>query len=139
MQISGISSMPSISTMVPALTPQRGSGPPTVPSLTPSALSASASSSAAVVPSVQSSHAAPSAPASSHGSSQSLSAAGSLAAATLAAVYSTTVGGKSYSGSMEESGGEYVASVPNPPGASASGSSIQSAENNLTIVIDTLA
>lgn len=56
----------------------------------------------------------------------------------LAAVYATTVAGKNYSGSVEESGGEYSASVPNLPGASASGSSVQSAENNLTLVIDTL-
>ena len=57
---------------------------------------------------------------------------------TLAAVYSTTVGGKSFSGSVEESGGEYEASVAGMPGASASGSSIQSAENNLDIKIDAL-
>jgi predicted RNase H-like HicB family nuclease len=58
--------------------------------------------------------------------------------ATLAASYSTTVGGKNYSGSVEESGGTYVASVGNLPGASASGSSVQSAENNLSIKIDEL-
>ena len=57
---------------------------------------------------------------------------------TLAAVYSTTVGGKSFSGSVEESEGEYEASVAGMPGVSASGSSIQSAENNLDIKIDTL-
>ena len=65
--------------------------------------------------------------------------ASSAQEATLAAVYSTTVAGKSYSGDVEESGGEYEASVANMPGASASGSSIQSAENNLEIKIDTLA
>lgn len=57
---------------------------------------------------------------------------------TLAAVYSATVGGKNYSGSVEQSGGVYSASVPNLPGASASGSSVQAAENNLTLRIDTL-
>jgi len=56
----------------------------------------------------------------------------------LAAVYSTTVAGRNYSGSVEESDGEYNASVPNLPGASAIGSSVQPAENNLTLVIDTL-
>jgi predicted RNase H-like HicB family nuclease len=56
----------------------------------------------------------------------------------LAAAYSTTVAGKSYAGSVQESGGEYTASVPNLPGASASGSSIESAENSLTQIIDTL-
>ena len=59
-------------------------------------------------------------------------------AATLAASYSTTVGGKNYSGTVEESGGTYTASVANLLGAIASGSSIQSAENNLSIRIDTL-
>ena len=49
------------------------------------------------------------------------------------ASYSTTAGGKNYSESIEESGGTYLASVPNPPGASASGSSVQSAEDNLNI------
>jgi hypothetical protein len=58
---------------------------------------------------------------------------------TLAASYSTTVAGKSYSGSVEESDGTYLASVPNVPGASASGSSVESAENNLNVVLDTLA
>jgi hypothetical protein len=57
---------------------------------------------------------------------------------TLAAAYSTTVGGKQYSGSVEESGGEYTASVSNLAGATASGSSIQSAENNLDMRIDIL-
>jgi predicted RNase H-like HicB family nuclease len=57
----------------------------------------------------------------------------------LAASYSTTVAGKSYSGSVEESEGTYVASVPMPPGVSASGSTIQSAEENLNTILDTLA
>jgi len=55
---------------------------------------------------------------------------------TPAAVYSATVAGKNYSGSVEETGGEYTASVASPPGASASGSSIELAENNLTVAID---
>jgi predicted RNase H-like HicB family nuclease len=55
-----------------------------------------------------------------------------------AAVYTTTIAGKSYSGSVEQSNGEYIGSVPNLPGASASGSSIQSAENNLGAIIDTI-
>jgi predicted RNase H-like HicB family nuclease len=56
----------------------------------------------------------------------------------MAGVYSTTVAGKSYAGSVEESAGEYTASVANLPGASASGSSLESAENSLTQVIDEL-
>ncbi|MGA3346069.1 MAG: hypothetical protein ABSC76_14495 [Terracidiphilus sp.] len=58
---------------------------------------------------------------------------------TVAASYSTTVAGRSYAASVEESGGTYTASVPIPPGLSASGSSIESAENNLNIILDTLA
>jgi hypothetical protein len=57
----------------------------------------------------------------------------------LAAQYSTTVAGKSYPLSVDEAGGTYVASVPNPPGASATGSSPQSAEDNLDMKLDTLA
>jgi predicted RNase H-like HicB family nuclease len=58
--------------------------------------------------------------------------------AALTTSYSTTVAGKSYSGSVQESDGSYVASIPNLPGASASGSSVQSAENNLNVVVDSL-
>jgi hypothetical protein len=54
--------------------------------------------------------------------------------------YTTTVAGKSYSGSVqEETDGEYFASVPDLPGAIASGSSLQAAENNLATIIDALA
>jgi predicted RNase H-like HicB family nuclease len=52
--------------------------------------------------------------------------------------FSTTVGGKLYSGSVEESGGEYTASVPSLAGASATGSSIAAAENNLNNRINEL-
>ena len=58
---------------------------------------------------------------------------------TIAASYSTTVGGRSYAASVEESGGVYTASVPMPPGLRASGGSIESAEINLSILLDTLA
>jgi len=59
--------------------------------------------------------------------------------ATIAASYSTTLGGKSYAASVEESGGVFTASVPMPPGLRASGGSIESAEFNLNIILDTLA
>jgi hypothetical protein len=59
--------------------------------------------------------------------------------ATVAASYSTTVGGRNYSASVQKSAGVYTASVPMPPGLSASGSSIESAEINLGIILDTLA
>ena len=63
----------------------------------------------------------------------------SAAEDVLAAVYSTTVDGQTYSGSVEESDGEYTASVANLPDASASGSSVEAAEDNLGTVIDALA
>ena len=53
--------------------------------------------------------------------------------------YTTSVGGKSYSGNVQQSGGHYTVSVPNLPGASASGSSLQAAENALNVKIDVLA
>jgi len=52
--------------------------------------------------------------------------------------YSTTVAGKQYSGSVENSGGQYTASVPGLAGASASGSTMQAAEDALTLRIDEL-
>jgi hypothetical protein len=57
----------------------------------------------------------------------------------IAAPYSAVAGGKSYPGSVEESAGVYVASVPDPPGASASGATAQIAENNLEMKLDELA
>jgi predicted RNase H-like HicB family nuclease len=55
-------------------------------------------------------------------------------------VYSTTVGGQQYAGTIEQSNGEYTVSVPNipGPGANASGTSEMAAENNLDTVIDEL-
>ena len=82
-------------------------------------------------------------PASKSGNASSTPAAGSAAGAqsdaTLAAVYTTSVKGTSYSGSVDESDGTYTASVPSLTGASATGSSIQSAENSLTTRVDELA
>jgi hypothetical protein len=66
------------------------------------------------------------------------SAVSASEASALAASYSTTVGGKSYSGTVVESGGVYTASVASLPGATASGSSAEAAENNLTVRIDVL-
>ena len=50
-----------------------------------------------------------------------------------------TVAGKNYALSIEEAGDTYIASVSNPPGASATGSSVQTAEDNLDVKLDTLA
>jgi len=62
-----------------------------------------------------------------------------LQAPPLTSAYSTTVSGKSYPLSVELSAGIFVASVPNPPGASATGATAQSAEMNLDMKLDTLA
>jgi hypothetical protein len=58
---------------------------------------------------------------------------------TLAATYSTTVSGKNYAGSVEEAAGVYIASVPSPPGITASGLNVQTAEDNLDMKLDALA
>jgi predicted RNase H-like HicB family nuclease len=50
--------------------------------------------------------------------------------------YSTTVAGQQYAGTVEESNGVYTVSVPNVPGATATGNSEIAAENNLDNVID---
>ena len=71
-------------------------------------------------------------------SSSTTQTSGIIQQGLLAAVYSTTVAGKSYSGDVEATGGVYEASVPNLFGASATGSSIQAAENNLSVRIDAL-
>jgi hypothetical protein len=51
----------------------------------------------------------------------------------------TTVAGKNYSASVQESNGEYVVSVPNLPDATATASTAEAAENALTLKIDILA
>ncbi len=68
-------------------------------------------------------------------------AAGTTAATTatlLNAVYTTTVGGKRYSGSISHADGLYTISVPNVPGASVTAPSLQAAEAELYIRIDEL-
>ena len=62
----------------------------------------------------------------------------SVQVTTTVATHSTTVAGRTYAESVEKLGDAYVVSVPNPPGASAIGSSIESAENSLNIKLDTL-
>ena len=66
-------------------------------------------------------------------------AASVVQVSTLAATYSPTVSGKNYAGSVEEAAGVYIASVPSPPGITASGLSVQTAEDNLDMKLDALA
>jgi len=58
---------------------------------------------------------------------------------TLVGAYTTTIGGVTYSGSVEEENGVYTASVSSLGGATATGSSMIEAENNLAVRIDELA
>jgi hypothetical protein len=52
--------------------------------------------------------------------------------------FSTTVAGKTYNANVSYSDGEYTAAASNLSGASASGSTVQAAENNLTTRISIL-
>jgi hypothetical protein len=58
--------------------------------------------------------------------------------ATLAAVFSTSAGGRTYSANVEQTGAEYTVAVTGLTGAVASGSSIAAAEENLDNRIDML-
>jgi hypothetical protein len=74
--------------------------------------------------------------------SQSVSTAssnGAVGSETLAAVYITSAAGRDFSASVDQAGSVYVATLPYPPGGTASGESVQQVENNLTIRIDELA
>jgi hypothetical protein len=53
-------------------------------------------------------------------------------------VYSTTVAGQQYAGTVEESNGVYTVSVQSIPYATATGANAMAAENNLDSVIDEL-
>ena len=70
---------------------------------------------------------------------QALDSASAVQVVAIKGALSTTVAGKNYSLSIEQAGATYVASVPDPPGATATGSSAQVAENYLDIKLDTLA
>jgi hypothetical protein len=68
-----------------------------------------------------------------------VASAASAATSTLSTtIYSTSVGGKSYSANISQANGTYTLSVPNLPGASVSGSSLNAAESALSVKIDTL-
>jgi hypothetical protein len=53
--------------------------------------------------------------------------------------YSASVGGKDYTADINLSSGQYIATVPELPGVSASGNTLQAAENNLDARISVLA
>ncbi len=139
MQIAGLTSIAPLTTIVapgstataskPAATPPSAPPAPSTTAASPATAAASTKAATGAAASAKSSSSRPASTQSSSDASQE---------DTLAAVYSASVGGKAYSGSVDESGGQYSASVPNLPGATASGSSIQAAESNLTLKIDML-
>jgi hypothetical protein len=106
--------------------------------LNPALADRSASTAAQPAPSTSSQASSPSSidSASSGGGSSGESA--SALSSTRLPSYSATVAGTQYTGSVEESGGKYTVSVPNLPGATASGLSMVAAENALTFRIDEL-
>jgi len=67
-----------------------------------------------------------------------LTAAQQIAALTVDLGFSTTVAGKTYNAGVTYSAGEYVADDPTLSGASATGTSVQAAEDNLISRIDEL-
>jgi len=54
-------------------------------------------------------------------------------------IYSANAGGKSYTADVSLSAGQYVATVPDLPGITASGNTVQVAESNLNSRISVLA
>src|ERR1700722_4982259 len=120
MQINSISAIAPIGASSPKTTISTRPRVTAAPSTTPTAAPAAATTTPQT--------AAPPAPAARRGGGGGAAAAAASAAAAAATAYSTTVGGKSYSGSVQETDGEYEASIPNLPGASASGSSAEAAE-----------
>lgn len=133
MQIGSITSIASVgqSLAVPAVSGKKSVSADAAPSAAPIASTKAVSSAP-----VQITSASKAATSGGGGSTSS-----QIANEVVSTVYSTTVGGKSYSGTIlqEPPSGEYVASIPSLPGASASGTTLQAAESNLGTIIDTLA
>jgi len=138
MQIANISSS---APTTPVLNPVLLGKPTAVPPLPAIARQPTAGTSAGAVPAGGSaSETASSAGSAYAGASRSggaaAIAAGNAVEQMLGTSYSTTVGGKTYSGSVDESAGEYTASIPHVQGATASGTSMELAEFNLDARID---
>ena len=136
MQIGNISSLPAIDAATPASATAQSHGSSS--GKTGSAVTAETSATAAsgVAASGVSANIS-----SSKGASQSQPGVLSPLDEALAAVYTTSVAGHDYLGTVQQTAGEYVASAADPPAPPITGigSSIQAAENNLTVVIDEMA
>jgi hypothetical protein len=129
MQIGGISS---ISSIPPALNPvlaARLAPPAPSPSLNAEADRSATAAQPSHAPTNTAQSAAAATPANSASTVEQL-----------LGVYSATLGGKQYAGTIEEGNGVYTVSVPKipGPGATASGSSEMAAETNLGTMIDEL-
>ncbi len=140
MQLASISSTASTATVLnPALVSRSTSAPPAGSNAqTSTARSSTSAAPGSASATTTSTSAAPAKGSHAHASSSQSSATSASVMETLVSGYSTTVNGTQYSGSVEESGGEYTASVPNLAGATATGASLEAAENSLNLRIDEL-
>jgi len=138
MQLGGVTSFPQTTQLLNPVQAARqvSTAVTALPAVQSSANTASTSAAAAPA-SAPPSQPAPR-PAAHAATAPAASAAATAAALASATAYTTTVGGTQYSGSVQQTDGEYVASIPNLPGATATGSSLQAAENNLDARIDEL-
>jgi hypothetical protein len=144
MQIGAISSLSSI---IPAYSPVLAAQPvSSVPSALPS-IAASGTSSHAPTSTPQQPAPSDTASISNHrtyggeaGAASATADASATAVEQVLGVYSASVGGHQFAGTVEEGNGVYTVSVPNipGPGATASGTSEIAAETNLGTVIDEL-
>jgi hypothetical protein len=127
MQIGSVTSLPALDAVPPASAAAQATG-------------ASSAKTGPVVTGETTSVAAANGVSANLSSSKSASALSPLDEA-LAAVYTTSVGGHDYLGTVQQTAGEYVASAADPPAPPITGvgASIQAAENNLTVVIDEMA
>jgi hypothetical protein len=133
MQIGSISSVPAIDAAPPASPTVQSHGSGSVKTGVEVAGETSATAASGVPTSGVSAHIS-----SSKGASQSEPGVLSPLDEALAAVYTTSVAGHDYLGTVQQTAGQYVASAADPPAPPITGigSSIQAAENNLTVVID---
>jgi hypothetical protein len=141
MQIGGISSFSSIA---PAFHPILAAKPASnAVSALPSTSASGASSTIQTAAPTQTTSAPASRPYDRGRDDATVSAAGAAAAAAssstaeqLVGIYSTTVGGQQYAGTMEQSNGVYTISTLNPPVATATGINEMVAEEKLNTIIE---
>jgi len=130
MQLSGISTLAPVSSVLSTLPASQSTK-----ALPPLASQANSAQTDTALPTVPAATPA-AAPARSAPAAPAASASALATAELLAAVYSTTVGGKQYSGDVEQSGSQYSITIPGVLGATATGSSIAGVETNLRNIID---